>query len=132
MTRQGSPRPEDNGLFAVQLTAGEQAMFAKIAADEAAHNELAENLGKFKDHIVDKRNSFVGELCKKYNIQNPSKVTFDPRTGRFVSVFSEGLVATKIDTRPIAFKQSATRTILAGLRELLAIYKATHEHGPRS
>lgn len=127
MTKQTAPRPEDSPHFGFELTAGEVAMFAKIERDQAVHNALGAALGAYKDSIQVDRDIFVTELCRKYNIVNPSKVTFDARTRRFVSIFSPDLVALKIDSSPRALKETASALTIASIRELLAIYKAAHE-----
>lgn len=102
-------------------------MFATLERQQAVHNALGAALGAYKDQIQRSRDEFVTELCRKYNIEKPSKVTFDARTRRFVSVFSPDLVAVKIDRRPRDFEQAASRLTVASIRELLAIYKAACE-----
>lgn len=120
-------RPEDSPHFAFDLTPGEIAMFAKIERNQAVLNILTASLGAYRDTIVKERNEFVSELCRKYKIENPAKVTFDARARRFVSIFSPDLIALKIDRRPRDFEQAATRLTLSAIRELLAIYKAAYE-----
>ena len=127
MTRQASPRAEDSPHFGFELTPGEVAMFAKIERDQAVHNAIGAVLGRYKDQIQKDRDEFVTELCRKYKVENPSKVTFDARTRRFVSIFSPDLMAVKIDRRPRDFEQAASRLTIASIRELLAIYKAAYE-----
>lgn len=119
--------PEDNPHFKTELTPGELGMFAKLERDQAVLNEIGSNLAAFRDGIVTSRNIFVQELCKKYGVKNPAKVTFDPKTKRLVSVFSAELAAVKIDRRPPAFEETAARLVLGAIRELTAIFKAAHE-----
>lgn len=127
MSNQAKANPEDSPHFSFDLTPGEVAMFAKIERNQAVLNTLTASLADYRDLIIKERNEFVTELCRKYKVQNPSKVTFDARTRRFVSVFAPDLVAVKIDRRPRDFEQAASRLTLASIRELLAIYKAAIE-----
>lgn len=130
MTKPGSDKAENSPFFTCDLTPGELAMFDKIDREQAVHNALGAALGAYKDSIVKMRNEFTQELCRKYNIENPSKVTFDKRTRRFVSIFSADLMAVKIDRRPPSFDQAASQLTIGSIRELLAIYKAVIETRP--
>lgn len=127
MSRQPPERPEDSPYFGFDLTPGEVAMFEKIRREEAVHNVLGAALGAYRDRIFGLRNEFVGELCKKYRIENPKKVTYDYATKRFVSVLSADLVGLKVSTQPPALEACAVRHTLSAVRELLAIYQATQE-----
>lgn len=120
---------EDNPHFACRLTPGEIAMFAKIEREQAVHNALGAALGAYKDRIVEQRNMFVRELCRKYGITNPSRVTYDQRTQRFVSIFSAELIAVKIDGRPRAIEQCSRDMTAQAIRELLAIYQEAQAGG---
>lgn len=119
----------DNPLLAFELTLGEKAMFAKIAKEQEIHNAIANKLSLYQDQIVESRNRFVEDLCKKYGIAKDkrSKVTYDPVTGKLVSIFATDLGGHKIMGSPPEFDDAARQMILATIRELGAIYPATHK-----
>lgn len=118
-----------NPLLAFDLTPGEMAMFAKVAKEEEIHNALANKLSLYRDGIVEQRNRFVEELCRKYGIarSDRNKVTFDPVTGRLVSIFATSLGGHTIKVSPPEFEKAAARLTLASIRELGAIHAATEE-----
>lgn len=112
-------------LEVVSLTDDEVAMFEKIRSMEAVHNELGYKLGAYKDHIVETRNMFVAGLTRKYNIEKPSLMTYDPFRQKLVSVFHPDLKAHRIVNRPHAFTQLASEVIMDAIKKLGEYWKAT-------
>jgi hypothetical protein len=116
-------------IFNVRLTDKEIAVWNKITAMEASHNELMANLGEYRDNMIAFRNNFVEYLRKKYNLTSPAHMQIDPVTKTIVSVFDPKARAYVFDTRPKVFKDAARSSILLAIEELLLIYKQTHEGG---
>lgn len=120
---------EKDPIFHVRITDKEIAMWNKITAMEACHNELMANLGEYRDNMVAFRNDFVKHLQVRYKLTNPAHMQIDPLTRTIVSVFDQNARAYRIDSRPKTFKDTARSSILLAIEELLLVYKRTHDGG---
>jgi len=116
-------------IFHVRLTDKEIAVWNKITAMESCHNELAANLGEYKDNMIAFRNDFVKYLQLRYKLTDPAHMQIDPVTKTIVSVFDPNARAYRIDSRPKTFKDTARSAILLAIEELIVIYKQTHSGG---
>jgi len=108
-----------------RLTADEVAMFERLRQMEGVHNEIAFNLSRYKESILNTRNEFVVRLAKKYGIENPSQVTYDPISQSVRSIFHPELKGHKIEARPYAFTRVASDLMLDAIKKLGEIWKAT-------
>lgn len=120
---------EKDPIFHQKLSDKEIAVWNKITAMEATHNELMANLGEYRDAMIAFRNEFVKRLQVKYGLTSPNHMQIDPVTKTIVSIFDPKARAYKIEYKPGMFTATARSSILLAIEELMRIFKETHQGG---
>lgn len=114
-------------IFEISPTTEELAMFAHLEGMEAVHNEIARNLGMFKEQIVASKNEFYIHLNNKYGIERPSMMCFDPVDKVIRSVFHGNHQTRIITVGTVLFRRMVADKMFEIIKTMTAYFKTENK-----
>lgn len=111
-------------VYEIPITENEIKNFERLLNMEAVHNEIAKSLNMFKESIMKSRNEYVQYICKKYQIDKPNFMSFDPFTKNIISTFHPNHQTRIMNQEPKEFIQLAGDMVFKLIQDLTTIHKA--------